>query len=230
MPNNTRRLLGVTFALAAMIATHVGAQETARQRAQRTLPPDVYERLVALGAEMEEIGVPAEPLFNKALEGAAKRVPTDRLLPAVQEHAGRLREARAALGPNAGVPLLVAGADALRRGVPSDALRSLPQDRPRSPVAVLVLAELLESGVPTDRALQTVREALQRRTRDAGMLDIPARVRRMVRDGVPPHEAIDRVRRLLRRNRAGVLGPALPVGDQPISDQKVRIYQRPPGG
>lgn len=223
------RLLG-TILLAGLLAGTASGQQTAQERAERTLPPHVFAELTALGAQMEEVGVPAEPLYNKALEGAAKRVPPDRLIPAVREHAGRLRQAHDALGPSAGVPLLVAGADALRRGVPADALRSLPRDRPRSPVALLVLAELMEAGVPTEGAREAVREAMQRRTRDAGMLDIPARVRRMVRDGVPPREAIDRVRRSLRRNRSGTVGPALPVGDRPLTDRRIRDFQRRRGG
>ncbi|MDX1492848.1 MAG: hypothetical protein R3253_02150 [Longimicrobiales bacterium] len=204
--------------------------ETARARAERTLPPDVFQELTRLSAEMEASGVPAEPLFAKALEGAAKRVPPDRLVPAVRVHAGRLAMAREALGPGADAPLLVAGADALQRGVPADALRSLPRDRPRSPVALLVLAELMESGVPTDRALDTVRQAMQQRTQDARMLDIPARVRRLVRDGVPPREAIDRVRRMMRRDRGGMVGPHLPVGDQPLADQRILDWRRSRGG
>jgi len=212
-------------------AVSLQAQETpesARALAERTLPTDVFAELDALGSEMEAVGVPAEPLFAKALEGAAKRVPPERILPAVRAHAGRLRQAREALGPAAAPPLLVAGADALRRGVPADALRSLPRDQLRSPVALLVLADLLESGVPTDRALDTVSQAMRQRLRDARMLDIPARVRRLVRDGVPPREAIDRVRRMLRRNRGGMVGPGLPVGDRPIADRRIRQWR--PGG
>ena len=172
------RLIGVPLTLSAalMVApflaapTHVvsaqdpttgdptaqATPQAARLRAQQTLPPDVFEELTRLSVEMEAVGVPSEPLFAKALEGAVKRVPSDRLVAGVRAHAGRLQLAREALGPGANAPLLVAGADALQRVVPADALRSLPRDRPRSPVALLILAELLESGVPADRAIETV--------------------------------------------------------------------------
>jgi len=208
--------------LMAFGATSLIAQETARERAQRTLPPQVFDDVAALATEMRASGIPDEPLFNKALEGMAKRVPSDRLIPAVRAYAGRLGEARGAFGAGASVPLLVAGADAIQRGVPSETLRSLPSDRPRSPVAVLVLAELLESGVPVDRALDVMRQAMEQRTQDAGMLDIPARVRRLIRAGVPPHEAMERVRRALQRDRGGNVGPALPPGTEPLSDQRLR--------
>lgn len=234
-PTPPRRRLGAFLVLIAAGSVPVApalpaaAQESARARAEATLPPDVFAELTALAAEVEPAGVPGEPLFAKALEGRAKRVPPRQLVPAVRAYADRLGRARGALGAGAGVPLLVAGADALQRGVPEEALRGLPSDRPRSAVAVLVLAELLESGVPVDRALETLREAMARRTQDARMLDIPARVRRLVRDGVPPREAIDRVRRQLR-DRGGRVGPALPLGDAPLTDRRITDWRRRPSG
>ena len=201
----------MTAALLALTVTALGAQESARERAQRTLTPDVFEELSRLAAEVSATGVPDEPLYTKALEGAAKRVPPDRLVPAVRDYAARLGQARQALGAGASVPLLVAGADALQRGVPRDALESLPADRPRSPMAVLALTELMESGVPRERAIQILREAIAQRARDDGMLDISARVRQLIRQGVAPQDAVERIRRMLLRDRARV-GPAVPPG------------------
>lgn len=216
-----RRTALLLIALTAWALPGLTAQETARDRARQTLPPEVFADITELAAEVSATGIPDEPLFNKALEGMAKRVPPSRLLPAIRVYAGRLGDARRALGPAAGVPLLVAGADALQRGVTADALRSLPSDRPRSPVAVLVLAELLESGVPTDRAIAILRQAMEQRTQDARMLDITARVRRLIRDGVPPREAVDRVRRALQRDRGGV-GPPVPPGSEPTTRDRLR--------
>jgi len=216
-----RRQLATLVALGILAGNGLSAQETARARAQRELPAELFQNLTGLADDMSAAGIPDEPLFNKALEGMAKRVPPDRLMPAVRAYANRLGEARGALGPTAEIPLLVAGADALQRGVTSDALRSLPRDRPRSPVALLVLAELLESGVPQDRAIAILRQAMQQRTQDARMLDIASRVRRLIRDGVPPQEAIDRVRRSLRRDRGGV-GPPVPPGSEPTTSDRLR--------
>jgi hypothetical protein len=211
----------VSLAILALAATSVAAQESARERARRILAPAVFEELAELAAEVSTSGVPDEPLYVKALEGAAKRVPTDRLVPAVRDYAARLGEARQALGAGASVPLLVAGADALQRGVPRDVLESLPSDRPRSPMAVLALTELMESGVPRDRAIQILREAIAQRTRDDGMLDISARVRQLIRQGVAPRDAIERVRQALQRNRANV-GPAVPPGSEPVVRDRPR--------
>jgi hypothetical protein len=204
----------------ALSATALGAQESARERAQRILAPEVFAELSRLAGELSATGVPDEPLYNKALEGMAKRVPPDRLVPAVRDYATRLGEARRAFGAGASVPLLVAGADALQRGVPSVALESLPSDRPRSPMAVLALTELIESGVPRDRAILILRDAIAERAQDDRMLDISARVRRLIRQGVAPQDAVDRVRRTLR-SRGDRVGPAVPPGSEPITSDRI---------
>ena len=93
-------------------------------------------------------------------------------------------------------------------------------------MALLVLADLLESGVPTDRALQILREAMAQRAMDDRILDISARVRRLIRQGIAPQDAVDRVRRALARDRAGNVGPPVPPG----SDATVRDRLRRLGG
>ena len=216
-----KRSIAMLVGLTLMAPGAMTAQDGARERARQTLPPAVYESLSSLADELVDEGITSEPLFNKALEGVAKRVSPDRLVPAVRIYADRLGSARRALGPTAGVPLLVAGADAIQRGVPVAALESLPADRPRSAVALLVLAELHESGVPTERALAVLRQALDQRTDESRMLDITTRVRRLIRDGVPPDEAVDRVRRTLRRDR-GRVGPPVPPGSEPTTTDVIR--------
>jgi hypothetical protein len=212
-------------------AAGLSAQETARERAQRSLPPDVYAGLVTLAGDASKDGIPEEPLFSKALEGMAKRVPPDRLLPAIRAYSGRLMDARGAFGPTAGTPLLMAGADALQRGVSTDVLHALGSERPRSPMAVLVLADLLESGVPTDRALDVLREAMRHRTREERMLDIPAQVQRLMREGHTARDAADQVRRMLRRGRGGGdMGPPVPPGSEPTSRGRMGGRRRGGGG
>ena len=217
------------LALAMLVTPGAQAQESARARAQRTLPADVFANVSALAADGSSSGIPDGPLFNKALEGMAKRVQVDRLMPAIEALAGRLGQARAALGPTASVPLLVAGADAPQRGVPAHALRSLDSEATRSPTAVLVLTELHETGVPTDRALEVLREATAQRTREDRLLDIPADVRRLIRDGRRPSDAADQVRRGLQRGRGnGDVGPPVPPGSEPATDRV--SPKRPRGG
>ena len=219
------RILVVSVLMALGVAP-LGAQESARSRAREALPPEVFQGIEALAAQVAPEGVPSDPLFNKALEGLAKRVPSDRLLPAVNAYANRLREARGALGENATGPLVVAGADALQRGVEAETLRRLGsgghpgegQGRGPSPMAVLVLADLVEAGVPADRALGVLEEALRQRTREHEMLGLTGRVRQLMRQGHSPHEAAEQVRRALQRGRGGgMMGPPVPPGSEPVT-------------
>lgn len=213
------RMPKITMALltAALVGTSVSAQETPRARAQGTLPADVFAQVDAAARAAEQEGIPGDILFNKALEGAAKRVPADRLLPAVEAYAGRLRQARGAFGAEARGPLLVAGADALQRGVGADVLRALGQSPDRSPMACLVLADLMETGIGGDHALSLVREALQRRAREQQMLDMPAQVRRLMRQGQSAQDAVEQVRRGLQRGRGGGMTPPVAPGAEPMT-------------
>lgn len=197
------------------------SQEQVRERARETLPAQVFERIDALAAEHARNGIPPEPLFNKALEGMAKRVPPDRLVTAVTQYAGQLSLAREAFQGMGSGPLFVAGADALRRGVEVDVLRRFGQrgeDSPEpSPMAVLVLADLVEAGIPADRALGMVREALRMRAGEQQMLGMTARVRQLMRQGQSPQEAAEQVRRALQRGRGGGVGPPVPPGSEPVT-------------
>ncbi len=213
------QILGV-IALLAFFAGPSWAQETARDRARETLPPEVFQQVEALAAEAARDGIPVEPLFNKALEGTAKRVPPDRMLPAVARYAGQLRQAREAFGPTGSRLLLIAGADALQRGVQLQLLRRMgrpEENEPTpSPVAVLVLADLVEAGVPGDRALDVLREAMRMRTREQEMLGISARVRQLMRQGQSAQDAAEQVRRALQRGRGGGgVAPPVPPGSEP---------------
>ena len=216
-----RRLILPLMVLSAMTLGPLTAQESARDRARQALPPELFQEVSALAAQAEGEGIPSDPLFNKALEGMAKRVPAEQLLPAVNRYAFRLREANGAFGEFANGPLTVAGADALQRGVEVDALRRLGRGEGGgpgpSPMAVLVLADLVEDGVPVERALGVVDEALRMRAREQQMLGIPAQVRQLMRQGQSPQDAAEQVRRALRQGRGGGgVGLPVPPGSEPM--------------
>jgi hypothetical protein len=228
----TQRILAFLILLAVGPGP-LGAQESARDRAREVLPAQLFQSVEALATEVAQEGIPSEPLYNKALEGMAKHVPSDRLLPAVTRYAGQLRQARGAFGSEGTVPLLVAGADALQRGVDFETLRRLGQregDGPGpTPMAVLVLADLVEAGVPAERALGVLQEAMRMRTREQEMLGISARVRQLMRQGQSPQDAAEQVRRSLQRGRGGGgVGPPVPPGSEPVT--KGRRQSRGPGG
>jgi hypothetical protein len=74
-----------------------------------------------LAREAQEAGVPPALIARKAFEGAAKGYPPDRIVTALESYAGRLHD----VGPDRRPASMAAAAEALRRGVPPDAIRSL---------------------------------------------------------------------------------------------------------
>lgn len=165
-----------------------------RIRAQ--LPTEAADRIEALVEEASATGVPAEPLMAKALEGAAKRVPADRVVGAVAEYADRLRSASDLLPASPDAASIVSAAGALRRGVSEDAVRSLGRDAgANAPVALVVLGDLVELGAPVDGAMEVVREAMERGGEGDQLLSVSDAVRRLVRQGTPPGRAISEMRR-----------------------------------
>lgn len=194
-----RIIFGLALAAAVGGASRAGAQAPPeRERARAALPADVFEQVDRVANGAAQSGLPVEPLWKKALEGAAKHVPPDRILPAVSDYAARLTAAQGVLGADRAADVLVAGADALRRGVPANAIAQVGRDDPRAAVALLALADLVETGVPADRAVQVVREAIARRSADEELLALGARVRAAMRQGEDAAAAAERLRRAVR--------------------------------
>jgi hypothetical protein len=213
----------ITLALTLVVVGRpAAAQESPRARAQSLLSAEVFAKVDALARAAEQDGIPGDILFSKALEGNAKHVPAERIVPAVQAYSGRLQEARTAFGPGAGGPLLIAGADALQRGVGAELLQSLGRNPARSPTACLVLADLVETGVAGEQALGLVREAMRLRSRDQQMLDMSAQVRRLMRQGESAINAVDQVRRSLQRGRGGGVTAPVAPGSEPTTQTRRR--------
>ncbi len=193
------RALAIWCVLGLALAASAAGQEAKMERIRAAFPPGDVERIEALVAEYRSAGVPTDPILDKALEGAAKRVPADRILAAVSEYAVRLGQATELVGasePGA----VVAGADALRRGVAPEAVREVgSRAGERRPVALVVLGDLVEAGVPVDRALEVVREALAAGRRPTDLTDIPDALRRLIRDGARPADAATDLHRYMRR-------------------------------
>lgn len=103
-------------------------------------------------------GLPVGPLLNRAYEGAARRVGGPRLLQVVRGYAAALGEAREALGEQATVAELDAGATALRAGIDPRALIAVRTTRPpgEGVTALVVLTDLVRRGVPVSAAREAV--------------------------------------------------------------------------
>jgi hypothetical protein len=191
---------GLVLAIATLGIPSTGAgQDLKRARVAEHFDAQAVQAIDAIVADAVANGAPADALYDKALEGAAKRVPTARILPALESYGGRLASAHELLGSSPRPAAIVAGADALQRGVPPETLRAVGRDAgERGAVALVVLGDLAEAGVPSSHALETVREALARDRDPDALLQVPAAVRRLLRDGLPPDRAARDLTRLMR--------------------------------
>ena len=136
-------------------------------------------------------GLPAEPLVDKALEGASKHASRDAILRALRSMAADLRAARDVLGATSLTDELTAGASALRGGVEEDALRNLRQERPGQPlvVALGVLTDLVARGVPATEASRTVLALTRAGIADEQLVAFRRDVERDIGIGAPPAAA-----------------------------------------
>ena len=226
-------ILTLFAVLAAGSASNLLGQDHA-QRVRAAYSPEAAAEIQALVDEAARNGVPTMPLYDKALEGAAKRVPAARVLPALREYSGRMQRAQGFLGGTREAAWVVAGADALRRGVGSDALTSIGREAgARTPMALVVMGDLVEAGVPAGRAIEVMQEALARTSGDDGLLDVPMTLRRLVREGAHAPDAAGQVldamrdgvslRRVRHRapDRPSDRPPArpIPTGSDPTRDR-----------
>lgn len=241
--NTGNARMGLLLALAALAAAPVAApaQDTGdRDRLRAALSERDADRVGELARELGREGVPPALIRRKALEGVAKGVPPDRILAALDEYAGRLREARTLIGAERSGASFAAAAEATRRGVPPDAIRDLArgQERRRElAVPLIVLGDLVEAGVPAGNALRAVDDALARGAGAEGMMALSAAVRRRIRMGEDPSAALDRVRvRAMERFERRIEGGdgtgtrrGTPSG-RPVDGAPVPPGSRPPAG
>lgn len=177
----------------------LSGQESKRNRVVAAFPVDAASSIDDIATSVTATGLSADPIYDKALEGVAKGVPVERILPALEAYATRLLDAHALLGHPPDLASVVAGADALARGVPAEAVRSVGRDAgDRGPLALVVLGDLAEAGVPADGALEAVRQALDASQAHDAVLHVPAAVRRLLREGHAPDRAVHDVTRLMR--------------------------------
>jgi hypothetical protein len=96
------------------VAAPVMAQDA---RLQVRFPSEIATRFGAMVDSAAREGLPTEPLVLRALEGAAKGAPTDRIMLALTNLHGSLRLALNTLGRNTDVDDLATAATALQKGL-----------------------------------------------------------------------------------------------------------------
>jgi hypothetical protein len=202
-----RRLL-LAVAIGQITATALAAQ--GRTSLEQQLDPHSLAAVRAIIDSARFDSIPSQALEDKVLEGVAKHVPPARIVAAVRQFAAELRDARALLRAGApGATLvdgeIVAAADARRRGVPPaevSALRGHVSPKASLLVALTVLGDLVQRGVPAGQARDVIEQLIAAGVSSQQLAEIPARMDVGLRVGAPPLDA---------------LRSALPVPVRPVS-------------
>ncbi len=166
-------------------------------------------------------GLPVAPLLNRAYEGAARRVGGARLLAVVRAQWEALGDAREALGEDASVAELDAGATALRAGIDPRALQAVRTTRPpgEGVTALVVLTDLVRRGVPAATAREAVTTLARLPGADEALLGLQGVVARGAARN--PDMAVQALQRYIRGT---VPAPRAPAGGGPV----MRPPTRPP--
>jgi hypothetical protein len=202
--------LGVALSLAAAQAGM--AQDPRLER----LAADARQEVGGIIDSARAAGLPAEPLIDRALEGASKHAPAPLIATAVRRLAADLGRARDALGRSALPAELASAADALRAGASPHVVRRLRDALGGRSLAVPlgVLADLAARGVPADTGASLVL-AVARSVADQDLLALQREVERDIALGVAPLAAAGSFL------EAAADAPALPASG-------TRAIERPP--
>jgi hypothetical protein len=181
------QLLGLLCLLCS--APAAWGQET---RLGARLDPATRAAVEAVIDSARAAGLPTAPLVAKALEGAAKHAPGERIASALRSLAGDLATARTVLGADADPADLAASAALLRVGIESRVLGNIRAARSTEGVSVPldVLTTLIGRGVPVDTAAGVVLALAQQHATDAEYARIADQVRQDIAAGVPPGAAV----------------------------------------
>src|SRR5438876_1882045 len=187
--------LPISLVLGSTLTGALSAQDVRAQLDGR-VSPEVQRAVRGIAADAAARGLPVDPLVQKAIEGAAKGVPADRVIAAVRTLAGRLGEAREAVraggvaAPSGDV--VEGGADALNAGISPRQVSALvrvsqpPQD-PALPLRVAATVAAL--GVPPTQALELVQGTISAGRSPSDLLGLPGEVQAGVARGATPAQA-----------------------------------------
>lgn len=207
-----RGVVGACLLTVVAVSTAAGQSPEALERIRTGLPPDQAAAVEAVLERARREDIPVQPLVDKALEGLAKRAPAPLVVRALEQLSLELGRARTLLRDGETPAADVAAvADALRRGVPDDAVRSLRSQRgPGEPMALAVhtLGDLLDRGVPVDPALDVLNAWHERGGEADDLRELPAAVEGLIRRGLMPGEAASAVATTMRAGMPpGSAGP-----------------------
>jgi len=191
-----------------LVAAPLAAQNGggAASRLAGRVPPAALPAIDSLIAAAVAESLPSEPLVQKALEGSAKGVPTDRLVNGVRRSLLQLREARVLVGrvmPDQQAPEahVAAVSAALARGLAPAIVQRLLSVAPNEPPGPVLhaAADLVAHRFNPDSAADLLVEAHNKGLHGMRLLDVAvAADHELQRAGGRTHaDALARVRALL---------------------------------
>ena len=190
------RLVSLSCALVLL------ASQAAAQTLPEKLSRETRDSLASVIAEAKTVGLPTDALYAKAAEGVLKRADEARILLAVRNLSRTLSDARSALPAGAASSTIVAAANALQAGVERGVISRYAAVSRGSQadlsVALVTLADLIASKVPTRAASQSVEQLLRHGVRDSELASFRAAVIGDIQAGSNPEDALRSRARLVR--------------------------------
>ena len=161
------------------------------------VPADVRTVVDSVSASALARGLPADPLIQKAIEGSAKGVPSQRVIAAVRLVAEQLDTSAAALragGMIADTLVISAGAFALNAGMSARditalLLRAGGQTAGNVRIELNVAGTLVALGVPSAEAANLVSASIGSGRPATDLLSLPGRLQGEVARGATPAQA-----------------------------------------
>ena len=157
--------------------------------------PDVAALVVELGTAASARGLPIDPLIQKAIEGGAKRVPSERVATAVRLVVLELDTAAAALregGVVSDTIVIAAGEFAITAGLNRNDITALARTGASAAaltVGLRVAGTLSAMGVPPAETIGLISIKLRSGEPAGDLLLVPAQVQAEVARGVTPAQA-----------------------------------------
>jgi hypothetical protein len=183
-----------------VVAGQVTGQQDVSARLAGHVPPAVVSQVQGLADTAVIRGLPVDPLVNKALEGAVKGAPPDRIVAAVRTVLQQLDLASDALRP-VGVTsanAIEAGAFAIAAGLDSGQVATVARSADRAhpaATALQVVATLVALGVPPRRGVGLVQATIRAGEPLSDLVSLPSRLQVAMAGGLPPAAAAEGLER-----------------------------------
>jgi len=195
--------------VATLVAPGLAAQNDVSQRLAGRVPAAVVTAVSALVDSARARGLPGAPLVNKALEGAVKGVPADRILPAVHTVLDQLDAAAGALrGAGDAAPsdaAIEAGGFAIAAGLTASdvtAIAGAADKHHPTAVALQVAGSLAALGVPRTETVGLVRAEIQSGSPLSDLVSLPGQVQAAMAGGALPAAAAQGLERAAAAHQA----------------------------